>query len=112
MHNHFTTLWDSLEFIAKLKQCSCSRLAVRGGLNSTTFNRSKRTSNYNQEHWISVNSLIKVLNGANMSMLEFGVIYHIIYKTRTSPKQEHVQKAISDINTLMQQHIDGITQAS
>lgn len=111
MQNHFTTLWSSLEFVAKIKGCSCSRLAIQGGLNSTTFNKSKRTSSYNQQHWISVNSLIKVLNGANMSMLDFAIIYHIIYTTQTNPKQEYVQNAIGDINTLLQQHIDGIKQA-
>ena len=37
-------MWCSMDYLAKKMKLSCSGLAVRGGLNATTFNKSKRAS--------------------------------------------------------------------
>lgn len=110
MSAYFETMWNSMEFIAKLKKCSCSRLAINGGLDPTAFNRSKRRTKYGQEHWISFGSLIHALSGTNMTLVDFAVIYQILYISNTVPAPEHVQKIISDINALLQQHIDNMQQ--
>lgn len=107
MSAHFA-LWGSIDFIAKMKHCSCSRLAINGNLDPTAFNKSKRYTKYGQEHWISFNSLINALDGTNMNMVEFAVIYQILYTKKYIPEPEHVQNIITDINNLLQQHMDKI----
>jgi phage repressor protein C with HTH and peptisase S24 domain len=50
---------------------SVSALAKKSGLDPTTFNRSKRLSNYGKERWPSTESLNKILHYLGMSMSDF-----------------------------------------
>lgn len=103
-------LWSSIDFVAKLKKCSCSRLAINGNLDPTAFNKSKRRSKHGQEHWISFGSLIRALNGTNVSLIEFAIIYQILYTYKTIPDPDHVQKIMSDVNKLIKQRVENAPQ--
>ena len=46
-------------------------MACVGGLNATTFNKSKRVNEYGKERWVSMQSLVKVLNVMNLPMMYF-----------------------------------------
>ena len=106
MLKHFKTLWNSLEFVAAIQKCSCSKLAVNGTLDSTIFNKSKRYSKYGQPRWISFGTLVQTLNGNEMSMLDFAVIYEILYIVQTNIDPQVMQKIMSDVDTLLKHHID------
>lgn len=106
MSAHFA-LWGSIDFIAKLRSCSCSKIARKGNLDPTAFNKSKRTTKYGK-HWISFNSLVRALDGANMNLVEFAVIYQILYTYKTIPEPKHVQKIIAEIDGLLQHHMETI----
>jgi len=54
--------WNALEEMAAAQNISCSALALRSGLSSTTFNKSKRYTRDGKARWISLQSLAKVLD--------------------------------------------------
>lgn len=64
-------LWMAIVNIAKWKNMSCSGLARFSGLDSTTFNKSKRTNRDGAPHWPSTYTIACVLNALNMSLAEF-----------------------------------------
>lgn len=69
-HEH---VWRALDHIAACKGLTASALARFAGLNSTTFNASKRMSNGSgKERWLSTQSIAKVLNITDISMGQFG----------------------------------------
>ena len=71
-HEH---VWRALDRVAARKGLSSSALARFAGLDSTTFNASKRTaSGSGKERWLSTQSLVKVLNITEISMGQFGSI--------------------------------------
>jgi phage repressor protein C with HTH and peptisase S24 domain len=55
-------IWTAIESFARDRNMSCSGLAKFGGLDPTTFNRSKRWSRYGQERWPSMQSISKILS--------------------------------------------------
>ena len=68
--NH-TQVWNAIERFATSKHMSCSGLARIGGLDATTFNRSKRYSREGQPRWPSTQSIAKILSATNSSMEDF-----------------------------------------
>ena len=62
-------LWGAIDTMAAANKMSCSAMAIRGGLCSTTFNKSKRVTRDGKERWMSMQSVVKVLEsmGQNMS---------------------------------------------
>ena len=44
-------IWHAIELFAHAHGLSCSGLAKRSGLDPTTFNKSKRMTQYGQERW-------------------------------------------------------------
>ena len=50
---------------------SCSRLAQISGMDITALNKSKRIGSDGKEHWMSVGSLVKIMNATNTSWTEF-----------------------------------------
>ncbi len=111
MPSSFDAMWGSLDFIAKLQQCSCSRLAVNGGLDPTTFNKSKRRTKYGQEHWMSFGSLVNTLRGTNMTLIDFAVIYHILQMSQVTIQTEQMQKIMTEVDAIMRKHIDALNSA-
>ncbi len=64
-------IWKAIELFAKDKNTSVSGLARLGGLDPTTFNRSKRLTSDGQQRWPSTQSLAKVLSATKTSLDEF-----------------------------------------
>jgi len=72
---HHAALWAAVNHIAKINNISCSCLACRCGLDSTTFNPSKRFSSHGQPRWVSTETLYKILRGTNITPIEFANIF-------------------------------------
>jgi len=67
--------WAAFDKMAMLNNVSVSGLALRSGLNSTTFNKSKRVFSTGKERWPSMSTLVKVLNSLNMSFADFAKLF-------------------------------------
>lgn len=67
--------WEAFDKIAAMNNISVSGLALRSGLNSTTFNKSKRVFPTGQARWPSMCTLVKVLNTLNMSFADFAKLF-------------------------------------
>lgn len=65
------TLWDALDKLAERHQLSPSGLARRAGLDPTSFNPSKRFAADGRPRWPSTESLSKVLDVTQMSLVDF-----------------------------------------
>lgn len=102
MSVHREPFWNSIEFIAVLRKCSCSRLAINGGMDATTFNKSKRYSKYGQTRWLSVGSLIRTLSGAGMTLLDFAVVYHVLCRCPKFSHPDQMKRIIQDVNSALQ----------
>ena len=74
---HHNALWATVSHIAEINNISCSRLARRCDLDSTTFNPSKRITKYGQPRWISTETLAKILITTNVSAAEFAQIFQM-----------------------------------
>ena len=64
-------LWMGIVNVARWKHLSCSGLARMSGLDSTTFNKSKRINRDGSPHWPSTYTLARVLNATGISLAEF-----------------------------------------
>lgn len=64
-------VWQAIEEFAHERGFSCSGLARRSGLNATTFNKSKRFSASGRPRWVSLESIAKVIDFANVSATDF-----------------------------------------
>jgi phage repressor protein C with HTH and peptisase S24 domain len=64
-------IWDAIEQFAAARQLSCSGLAKKGGLDPTTFNKSKRWSKFGQPRWPSMGSIAKILAATNSDIEDF-----------------------------------------
>lgn len=70
-----TQIWRGIDKLAARAQTSPSGLARRAGLDSTTFNPSKRFSpDGNKPRWPSTESVSKALQAANMNFDEFAAL--------------------------------------
>ena len=67
--------WAALDSLAAAHNMTVSGMAVRSGLNATTFNKSKRVFSSGQVRWPSMCTIAKVLNQFHMSMREFGAYF-------------------------------------
>ena len=63
--------WCAIDNLASAHNISCSRLAQISGLNITSLNKSKRCTVGGKPHWISVGSLVKIMNATNTSWVDF-----------------------------------------
>lgn len=70
MLNH-SQIWNAIDALAELHGLSPSGLARRAGLDSTTFNRSKRTSADGRKRWPSTESIAKALEATGASLDTF-----------------------------------------
>jgi phage repressor protein C with HTH and peptisase S24 domain len=64
-------LWDGIMNLANKMNVTCSGLARMAGLDSTTFNKSKRTNHNGTLRWPSTYSLARVLDAAGIGLAEF-----------------------------------------
>ncbi len=63
--------WRAIDNLAEAHNISCSRLAQISGLDLTALNKSKRIGNDGKPHWMSVGSLVKIMNATNTSWRDF-----------------------------------------
>ena len=64
-------IWSAIDGLAARYGMSPSGLAKRGGLDATTFNRSKRQTGDGRLRWPSTESIAKVLDATGASVAEF-----------------------------------------
>ena len=64
-------LWDGIINLATKMNLTCSGLARAAGLDSTTFNKSKRKNSNGTLRWPSTYSLARVLVAAGIGLAEF-----------------------------------------
>ena len=74
MITNFQT-WAAFDQLAQSNNISVSGLAKRSGLNSTTFNKSKRVFPSGKERWPSMCTVAKVLNALHMSLGDFAKFF-------------------------------------
>ena len=64
-------LWMAIEKLAKSQGLTCSGLAKLSGLDATTFNKSKQFSSDGTPRWPSCNTIAKIIQATNITMLDF-----------------------------------------
>ena len=64
-------IWAGINALAKENGYSASGLAVKAGLDATSFNKSKHFNKQGQPRWPSTESLTKVLYVTKTSLLDF-----------------------------------------
>ena len=64
-------VWDAIDRLAAMNDLSPSGLARRAGLDSTTFNKSKRFAADGRARWPSTESLAKVMDATGASLDAF-----------------------------------------
>lgn len=67
----YDTVWSAVDNLAKSLGMTLSGLAKKSGLDSTTFNRSKRKRPDGKNRWPSLDSLNKVFEFCNITFEEF-----------------------------------------
>lgn len=81
--NHYQ-IWHAIDLFAKKHKLSCSGLAKLSGMDSTTFNKSKRISKYGQPRWPSTLCIAKILAATGASLMDF---CKLIQESPTSPQK-------------------------
>jgi phage repressor protein C with HTH and peptisase S24 domain len=64
-------IWGALDKLAERNGMSASGLAKKAGLDSTTFNKSKRITSDGRQRWPSTESVSKALAATNVPLLGF-----------------------------------------
>lgn len=67
-------LWSAIDRLAELHGLSTSGLALKAGLDATSFNRSKRVSKDGRERWPSMESINLILAATNTSFQSFAAM--------------------------------------
>jgi lambda repressor-like predicted transcriptional regulator len=63
---HATNVWNSIDEIAKQEGVSLPKLALKAGLDQSTFSHARRKHN-----WMSLKTLARVLNAHGISLKEW-----------------------------------------
>ena len=71
-----TDVWNAIDTFANAHNISCSKLAKMGGLDPTTFNKSKRQSKYGQPRWPSTKKKKKILDATGSNIEDFIKYFH------------------------------------
>ncbi len=70
MYTH-DDIWGAIDRLAKISGYSTSGLAIKAGLDPTSFNKSKRVQPNGKARWPSMESISKILAVTNMAMVDF-----------------------------------------
>lgn len=65
------TIWAAIDRLAEARGLSASALAKAAGLDSTSFNKSKRVGPDGRPRWPSTESIAKIFDAANADIREF-----------------------------------------
>ncbi len=81
-----TNLWKAIDALARRQGLSASGLAIRAGLDATSFNPSKRygPGNPPRPRWPSTESLTRILDVTRLSLGEFAALADDSREARTS----------------------------
>ena len=85
-------IWQTIDTMANNNKITPSRMALNCGLDSTTFNKSKRMDAHGKQRWPSSETITKVLNHHNISMTEFGCLCDKCAAERIAREQEQGMK--------------------
>ena len=66
-----TMFWQAIDNLAAAHKISCSRMAQISGLDLTALNKSKRVGVDGKPRWMSVGSLVKIMNAMDTSWADF-----------------------------------------
>lgn len=67
----YEQVWEAVDKLAKVNGLTPSGLAKKAGLDSTTFNKSKRIRPDGKKRWPSLDSLNKIIEVCNISFEQF-----------------------------------------
>ena len=81
-------VWRAIDTLAAECGLSVSGLAKRAGLDSTTFNKSKRRMPDGRARWPSTESVSKVLNASGASLEDFTSLVSGARALSSSPRQQ------------------------
>ena len=71
MQLSYSEIWNGIENLAESQGLSLSALAIKAGLDPTSFNKSKRVGSDGRKRWPSTESINKLLQATNTSLFEF-----------------------------------------
>jgi len=71
MQLSYSEIWNGIENLAESQGLSLSALAIKAGLDPTSFNKSKRVGSDGRKRWPSTESMNKLLQATNTSLFEF-----------------------------------------
>ena len=71
MQLSYNEIWNGIENLAESQGLSLSALAIKAGLDPTSFNKSKRVGSDGRKRWPSTESMNKLLQATNTSLFEF-----------------------------------------
>lgn len=71
MQLSYSEIWRGIDNLAETKGLSLSAMAVKSGLDPTSFNKSKRLGSDGRKRWPSTESMNKVLEATNTTIFEF-----------------------------------------
>ncbi len=78
-------IWLAIDKMALENNMTCSAMARRGGLCPTAFNKSKRETKEGKPRWVSMQSVVKVLNSTGKKMGYFAeLVDHIVEERNDS----------------------------
>ena len=72
--------WESIDEIARRKELSLPRFALKANMDQSIFSRSRR-----KRSWMSLQTLVKALNAHNVSITEWARIVEEIDRHRREP---------------------------
>ena len=82
-------IWRAIELFAREHNMSCSGLAKHCGLDSTSFNHSKRWARNGQPRWPSTRIIAQIVNATGATAKDF--FKYIIYDT-PEPKPDEQKR--------------------
>lgn len=70
-----TMFWSAIDGLAASRKISCSRMARISGIDVTALNKSKRTGHDGRQYWMSVGTLVKILDATHTEWAEFAKFF-------------------------------------
>ena len=87
-------IWSAIDAVAVSHKITLSRMAINCGLGATTFNKSKRLDSYGKLRWPSSETIAKILNRHNITMMESGCMCDKCVAERIKREQQQGRESI------------------
>ena len=83
-------IWTAIDALAESAGLSTSGLAIRAGLDSTSFNQSKRFTSQGRQRWPSTESIAKILSATNTTFDDFtGLVVGNAVRASSNQSADH-----------------------